>query len=285
MILSTLGWSRRSLFLVPAILAGVACGSSSNPGFDELPSGSSSSGGSKGHDASTSSSGSSGGSSSGTPGNGSSGGDDTTDDSGSVATDDASGDDAADDAGDDADDDDADDGSSDDASSHDAGTSPQDSGKPAYTCNTGLSPAPVCDTQHHYCLCTADAECNSASLTVGQNKGGCNSGKCAAGKCTGNQNKDSAGCAIVGPVCNLPGQNNACPSGTACEMNHGNCGGAVQCCWCTSDSACPVSGKCINDPTTKQCGDGGAACTGTGTDWDGMHCALAAPGLPLCSMP
>ena len=43
-----------------------------------------------------------------------------------------------------------------------------------------------------------------------------------------------------------------------------------------------VSGKCINDATKKQC-DGQGPCTGSGTDWDGMHCQLASPGIPKCS--
>jgi hypothetical protein len=55
------------------------------------------------------------------------------------------------------------------------------------------------------------------------------SSRSATGACTGGQNKDSAGCAVVSPFCNLGG-NDAC------------------------------------------------------TSWDGMHCELASPGIPLCSM-
>jgi hypothetical protein len=157
---------------------------------------------------------------------------------------------------------------------------PEAAASPTYACVTGLSPAPVCDAKHANCLCTADAECNSRGTNIG-NKGGCNSGHCAGGACTGGQFTDSAGCSIVSPFCNA-GNANACPTGTTCEINHGQCGGSVQCCWCTSDTACPVSGKCIDDATQHQCT--GGACTGTGTNWDGMHCQLASPGIPMCSM-
>jgi hypothetical protein len=157
---------------------------------------------------------------------------------------------------------------------------------PTYACVTTLaSPAPVCDSKHDYCLCTADAQCNSHGAT----NGGCSSGKCAAGKCTGGQFVDSAGCSVVGPTCNQ----GVCPTGTKCEggpasgwntnANKALCGMSFQCCWCTSDSACPVSGKCINDATQNNCG-GAGPCTGSGSDFDGMHCELASPGLPMCSM-
>jgi hypothetical protein len=150
-----------------------------------------------------------------------------------------------------------------------------------FTCTTTLpSPAPVCDSKHQYCLCTSNAQCNSNGLNV-VNKGGCHSGKCSGTACTGGQNTDSAGCSIVGPTCNLGG-NQGCPAKTTCEMNHGGCGGQVQCCWCTSDAACPVSGKCVDDATQKQC-DGLGPCTGSGTDVDGMHCQLASPGIPMCT--
>jgi hypothetical protein len=150
-----------------------------------------------------------------------------------------------------------------------------------YACVTPLTPAPVCDTAHDYCLCTKDAQCNSGGTNVG-NKGGCNSGQCAsAASCTGGPFKDNAGCSVLGALCNLGGAN-ACPTNTTCEVNHGQCGGSIQCCWCTSDTGCPVSGKCINDATETQC-NGKGPCTGTGTNWDGMHCQLASPGVPMCS--
>jgi hypothetical protein len=44
-----------------------------------------------------------------------------------------------------------------------------------------------------------------------------------------------------------------------------------------------VSGKCINDPTQNQC-NGAGPCTGSGTSFDGMHCQLTSPGIPMCSM-
>jgi hypothetical protein len=149
----------------------------------------------------------------------------------------------------------------------------------AYTCTTSLTHAPVCDSSHHYCLCTDDSDCNSNGLNV-VNNGGCNSGQCS-GKCGGGPFTDSAGCSIVAPTCNVGGSQ-GCPAKTVCEVNHGGCGGAAQCCWCTSDSACPLSGKCVNDPTQNQC-DGQGPCTGSGSNYDGMHCQLAAPGIPLCA--
>jgi hypothetical protein len=156
------------------------------------------------------------------------------------------------------------------------------SGGTTYACVTTLSPAPVCDSKHQYCLCTKDSQCNSGGTNIG-NPGGCNqSNRCSPqSNCTGGQFKDSAGCSVVAPFCNLGG-NNACPTNTACEVNHGDCGGSIQCCWCTSDTGCPVSGKCVNDPTQNQC-SGKGPCTGTGTNFDGMHCELASPGIPMCT--
>jgi hypothetical protein len=86
---------------------------------------------------------------------------------------------------------------------------------------------------------------------------------------------------VVAPTCNVGG-NQACPAKMTCEVNHGGCGAAVQCCWCTSDAACAVGGKCVDDPTQKQC-TGQGPCTGTGSSYDGMHCQLASPGIPLCT--
>jgi hypothetical protein len=153
---------------------------------------------------------------------------------------------------------------------------------PTYVCTTTLpAPSPVCDSKHKYCLCTSNAQCNSNGLNV-VNNGGCNSKHCSgSGTCTGGQFVDSAGCSVVAPTCNLGG-NQGCPAKTTCEVNHGGCGGSAQCCWCTSDSACPVGGKCVNDATQKQC-DGQGPCSGSGTDYDGMHCQLASPGIPLCA--
>lgn len=179
----------------------------------------------------------------------------------------------------------------DDSAASDAGDDANDlsdaAATGAYVCQTALTPAPVCDQKHAYCLCTKDDECNSKGTNLG-NPGGCHGQQCTGfGNCTGGQVADSAGCGIVGTLCNLPGALNACPTGTACETNQqaqrANCGGANQCCWCTSDSACPVSGKCVDDPAVKQCGDAGSGCTGTGTNWDGMHCELASPGIPMCT--
>ena len=149
-----------------------------------------------------------------------------------------------------------------------------------FVCATSLAHAPVCDSNHHYCLCTDDSDCNSNGLNVVAN-GGCNSGHCGGGRCTGGPNTDSAGCAVVAITCNVGGTQ-GCPAKTVCEVNHGGCGGAAQCCWCTSDSACPVSGKCVNDPTQNQC-NGQGPCTGSGTSYDGMHCQLGSPGIPLCA--
>ena len=149
---------------------------------------------------------------------------------------------------------------------------------------TTLSPAPSCDSKHDYCVCNKDSQCNSAGTNAGAMGGCSNQGNagCTQANCTGGQAKDSAGCSIVGPFCNLPNSNLQCPANTTCEINHGNCGGQAQCCWCTSDSGCPVSGKCITDPTQNQC-SGKGPCTGTGTSWDGMHCQLTSPGIPMCS--
>ncbi len=152
------------------------------------------------------------------------------------------------------------------------------SSKSSFVCPTSLTDAPVCDSNHHYCLCTDDSECNSNGLNV-VNNGGCNSGHCS-GSCKGGQFTDSAGCSIVAPTCNVGGTQ-GCPAKTVCEINHGGCGAAVQCCWCTSDSACPTSGKCVDDPTQNQC-NGQGPCTGSGSNYDGMHCQLASPGIPLC---
>jgi hypothetical protein len=176
----------------------------------------------------------------------------------------------------------------DDAAGDDAATPPVEaSTPPAYACVTTLaSPLPVCDSSHQYCLCTTDTQCNSSGLS----SGGCHSGKCAGGgHCSGGQFADSAGCSVVNPTCNI-GQ---CPTGTKCEggptsgwnsnSKKNLCGTSLQCCWCTSDSACPVSGKCINDSTQNNC-DGAGPCTGSGTNFDGMHCELASPGIPMCSM-
>ncbi len=182
-----------------------------------------------------------------------------------------------------------DDASGDDASGDDGGSvvvPDEAAAPPTYACVTTLAmPLPVCDSSHDYCLCTKDAQCNSNGLS----NGGCKSGKCASGQCSGGQYVDSAGCSVVGPTCNI-GQ---CPSGTKCEGGPSSgwnsnskkslCGTSFQCCWCTSDSACPVSGKCINDSTQNNCG-GAGPCTGSGTNFDGMHCELASPGIPMCSM-
>ncbi|HTB73789.1 MAG TPA: hypothetical protein VK762_11125 [Polyangiaceae bacterium] len=205
-------------------------------------------------------------------------GDDATLESGgeNIITDDVSGDDST-----------GDDGASSVSPGDDGAAGPppmEASTPPSYACVTTLASAPVCDSAHKYCLCTADTQCNSHGL----NNGGCNSGKCSGGHCSGGNFADSAGCSVVDPVCNI----NHCPSGTACEggptsgwnksSNKSLCGTALQCCWCTSDSACPVSGKCINDATQNQC-SGAGPCTGSGTDFDGMHCQLASPGIPMCS--
>jgi hypothetical protein len=167
--------------------------------------------------------------------------------------------------------------------STDSGTgSHAEAGTTTYACVTTLpSPAPVCDSKHQYCLCTENSQCNSNGLNV-VNNGGCNSGHCSgAGTCTGGQFTDSAGCSVVAPTCNVGG-NQGCPAKTTCEVNHGGCGAAVQCCWCTSDAACGVSSKCVNDSTQKQC-TGLGPCTGSGTDYDGMHCELTSPGIPTCT--
>jgi hypothetical protein len=271
-------------FMAGIALVASACAtgdsSAPTPGFD-TPTISGSSGGA--HDASVSSSSSaSSGSSGGSGSSSGSGLNSSSDDSGgtpmagddgavegggvNVITDDASGDDAA----------------------RDSGTSPViDASSPgSYACVTTLaSPLPVCDSSHDYCLCTQDAQCNSNGLT----NGGCSSGKCARSDCSGGNFADSAGCSVVEPTCNI----NKCPTGTTCEggptsgynsrSKKSLCGTSFQCCWCTSDSACPVSGKCINDPTQKQC-DGAGPCTGSGASFDGMHCQLASPGIPMCSM-
>jgi hypothetical protein len=174
-------------------------------------------------------------------------------------------------------------GSSSSASSSGTGGSSSSSGGTTPTCVTTLSPAPVCDSRHQYCLCNKDSQCNSGGTNIG-NPGGCHqSSRCSPqSNCTGGQFADSVGCSIVSPFCNLGGQD-ACPANTVCEVNHGNCGGSIQCCWCTSDSGCPVSGKCINDATQNQC-SGKGPCSGTGTNWDGMHCELTSPGIPMCTL-
>ena len=204
-----------------------------------------------------------------------SGGDDAT------SGDDGSGDDAL---GDDALGDDA--AGGDDASGSGSTSDDASSSSPSYACVTTLAaPLPVCDSAHDYCLCTQDTQCNSSGL----NGGGCHSGKCSGGaKCSGGQFSDSAGCSVVDATCNI----NKCPTGTKCEggptsgwnksSDKNLCGTSLQCCWCTSDSACPVSGKCINDATQNQC-NGAGPCTGSGTSFDGMHCQLASPGIPMCS--
>jgi hypothetical protein len=182
-----------------------------------------------------------------------------------------------------------DDGSGDDASGGDGGSvvvPNEAAAPPTYACVTTLAaPLPVCDSSHKYCLCTQDAQCNSN----GMSNGGCKSGKCSNSQCSGGQFTDSAGCSVVGPTCNI-GQ---CPSGTKCEGGPSSgwnssskkslCGTSFQCCWCTSDSACPASGKCINDSTQNNC-NGAGPCTGSGANFDGMHCELASPGIPMCSM-
>lgn len=175
-------------------------------------------------------------------------------------------------------------GSSGGSSSSSSGSG-SSSGAPTYACVTSLSPAPVCDSAHDYCLCTENTQCNSNGLNV-VNNGGCKSGHCGSGTCTGGQVVDKAGCSVVGPTCNVGG-NQACPAKTVCAggpasgyNTHADlCGGQLQCCWCTSDSACSVSGKCIDDSTAHQCT---GTCTGSGTDWDGMHCQLTKPGIPMC---
>jgi hypothetical protein len=265
------------MLAVVAILGPACATGDSSVGENLGPQGS----GSTPHDASVSGgdSSSSGGSSSGTglnngdDGSGTTtpGGDDATvvqSDADNIITDDASGDDGA-----------GDDGG--------AVTTPGEAAAPpGYACVTTLaSPLPVCDSSHDYCLCTQDAQCNSHGLS----SGGCHSGKCSAGKCSGGQFADSAGCSVVEPTCNI----NKCPGGTTCEggptsgwnanSKKSLCGTSLQCCWCTSDSACPVSGKCINDSTQNNC-NGAGPCTGSGTSFDGMHCELASPGIPMCSM-
>jgi hypothetical protein len=200
----------------------------------------------------------------------------STGDSGAAGDDASAGDDVA--AGDDAAGDDS--AAGDDAPAGEDSAAPP--APPTYVCTTTLpAPSPVCDSKHQYCLCTDDSQCNSSGLDV-VNNGGCNSRHCAgSGKCTGGQFTDSAGCSVVAPTCNLGG-NQGCPAQTACEVNHGGCGGSAQCCWCTSDAACPVGGKCVDDPTQKQC-MGMGPCTGSGSDYDGMHCQLASPGIPMCT--
>jgi hypothetical protein len=139
----------------------------------------------------------------------------------------------------------------------------------------------VCNQAHDFCLCTSDAQCNSAGLDIASIKGGCNSGHCnPQSDCTGAQAVDSAGCSIVGPFCNSNIANQACPANTTCEMDQAECGGQNQCCWCTSDTGCPVSHACVNDTSKKQCT---GTCSGTGTSYDGMHCQLVSPGIPLCT--
>jgi hypothetical protein len=273
------GQARSHVWLLVGVVAVVASAcanggsSTDSPGF-----GPQTSSGGTGRDASGGAS-ASGGSSSG-GGSGSNGG---SDDGGASAGDDATaGDDGSGDeaAGDDAA---GDDGATDSATSGDDAPS---SAPPSYACVTTLaSPLPVCDSAHDYCLCTQDTQCNSNGL----NGGGCHSGKCSGGShCSGGQLSDSAGCSVVGATCNI----NKCPTGTKCEggptsgwnknSDKDLCGTSLQCCWCTSDSACPVSGKCINDATQNQC-SGAGPCTGSGTDFDGMHCQLASPGIPMCS--
>jgi hypothetical protein len=272
---SLVGWL---VGVVAVVASACANGGSSadNPGF-----GPQTGSGGSGRDAAASASGSSssggGGSNGGSDDGGGTpqGGDDAT------ASDDGSGDEGA---GDDA----AGDAAGDDGAATDSGTGGDDapsSAPPSYACVTTLaSPLPVCDSAHDYCLCTQDTQCNSHGL----NGGGCHSGKCSGADCSGGQISDSAGCSVVGTTCNI----NKCPTGTTCEggptsgwnknSDKDLCGTSLQCCWCTSDSACPVSGKCINDSTKNQC-SGAGPCTGSGTDFDGMHCQLASPGIPMCS--
>jgi hypothetical protein len=272
-MLSLRGPKGAVLCAIHVLFVGAACASGGTTDADNFSPGTS--GSSSGHDAATSSG------DNVDNGDGASSG--VSDDSSSVgsteAGDDASGDGATGD--DSATGDDADDSAASSGASSGSGSSGSGTPAPTYTCLSSLSPAPVCDAKHDFCLCTADAQCNSAGTNIG-NKGGChNSNHCSGGACTGGQFADSAGCSVVSPFCNL-GNANACPTGTTCEVNHGDCGGSVQCCWCTSDSACPVGGKCIDDPTQKQC-MGGGPCTGSGTNWDGMHCQLGSPGLPMCT--
>jgi hypothetical protein len=268
-------WSLLAL----AVVLGPACAKGSDAitnGENFTPVGS----GGSGHDASASADDAS---SSGS-GSGSSSGSGLNSDDGSGTTTTPSGDDAT------VTQSDADNIITDDASSGDDSgsvTTPGEaSAPPGYACVTTLSPAPVCDSSHNYCLCTADAQCNSHGL----NNGGCHSGKCPSGQqCRGGGFSDSAGCSVVNPTCNI----GMCPSGTKCEGGPSSgwasnskkslCGTALQCCWCTSDSACPVSGKCINDSTQNNC-MGAGPCTGSGTNFDGMHCELASPGIPMCTM-
>jgi hypothetical protein len=158
-------------------------------------------------------------------------------------------------------------------------------GTGSYACATP-SPAPVCDSSHNYCLCTTDSQCNSHGL----NNGGCNTTRCdgGSGTCTGAGAVDNAGCSAVFPTCNLNPA--GCPANTLCVGGltsgwygvPGPCSSSYQCCWCTSDSACSVSGKCINDATQKNC-MGKGPCTGTGTNFDAMHCQLTSPGIPMCA--
>jgi hypothetical protein len=157
----------------------------------------------------------------------------------------------------------------------------------AYGCATPqASPVGVCDSSHNYCLCTTDSQCNSHGL----NNGGCNTARCdgGSGTCSGAGAVDSAGCSAVFPTCNLNPA--GCPANTVCEGPNGAwfgvagpCASSYQCCWCTSDSACSVSGKCINDSTLKNC-MGKGPCTGTGTNFDAMHCQLTSPGIPMCAL-
>jgi len=87
-----------------------------------------------------------------------------------------------------------------------------------YVCVIGLDPTPVCDSSHEYCLCTADAQCNSRGMHIG-GAGGCGAPvtddggtpRCSRGACTGGSFQDSAGCSVVDPMCNLGGSN-ACPA-------------------------------------------------------------------------
>jgi hypothetical protein len=293
--------------VVVALVLGAACGNSGSSNGDFSPVGSSSgnstsSGSSSG---SSSSGGSSAASSSGSQASGSSssssssstqtGDDGGAGDDGGVVLESGAGDDATDDA-------ESDDagsssggsssggsgssasssgGGSSSSSSSGGGSSSSSGGATTYACVTTLSPAPVCNQAHDLCLCTRDAQCNSAGLDIAGVKGGCNSGHCnPQSDCTGAQAVDSAGCSIVGPFCNSNIANQACPANTTCEMDQAECGGQNQCCWCTSDTGCPVSHACVNDSSKHQCT---GTCSGTGTSYDGMHCQLVSPGIPLCT--
>jgi hypothetical protein len=101
---------------------------------------------------------------------------------------------------------------------------------------------------------------------------------------------DNTGCEAVYAYCNL--NPSMCPPNTVCEGttpawsgDPSPCGGSTQCCWCTSDGACPVTRKCINDSSLHNC-NGHGPCTGVDNgnkNFDAMHCQLTSPGIPMCA--